>query len=122
MSETKARKATEKPLKSEAAQSEVVTTPSAENATAAVVTTEEKGIFVYIGPSLPKGLLKKGSAFKGTRAEVLKHLDTVTAQYPEAALLLVTTDKLADAKARILKGGNLLSNSYSKLLDKTKTK
>lgn len=120
--ETKAKKTAEKAQEVEAVQEDVVTTPAAEIAPAAVTTAEQTGIFVYVGPNLPNGLLKMGSVFKGTRSEVLKHLENVTAKYPEAARLLIASDKLAEAKARIQTGGNLLASDYTKLLANIKNK
>lgn len=87
-----------------------------------VVTAEKADTFVYIGPNLPRGLLKKGSVFNGTRSQVLKHLENVTAAYPEVASLLVTSDKLADAKVKLQTGGNLLASNFTKLAGRIKNK
>ena len=120
--ETKAKKTVEKAQETEVAQDEVVTTPAPEVVPAAVVTAEQAGTFVYIGPNLPNGLLKMGSVFKGTRSEVLKHLEHVTAKYPEAAQLVVSSDKLAESKVRLQNGGNLLASNYTKLVTSIKNK
>ena len=120
MSEEK--KTTKKAQEAKAEEEGVVTAPASEIPSAAVVTAAQVGIFVYIGPSLPNGLMKKGSVFKGTKAEVLKHFENITAKYPEVAQLLIAGDKLAEAKARVKTGGNLLTNSYTKLVDRIKNK
>ena len=87
-----------------------------------VVTAEKPDTFVYVGPNLPKGLLKKGSVFNGTRTEVMKHLENVTAAYPEISALLVTSDKLPDAKVKLQTGGNLLASNFARLVERTKNK
>ena len=120
--ETKVKKTAEKAQEVEAVADEVVTAPAPEVAPAAVVTAEQTGTFVYIGPNLPNGLLKMGSVFKGTRSEVLKHLENVTAKYPEAAQLVVSSDKLAESKVRLQNGGNLLASNYAKLVAGIKNK
>ena len=120
--ETKAKKTVEKAQEAEVAQDEVATTPAPEVVPAAVVTAEQAGTFVYIGPNLPNGLLKMGSMFKGTRSEVLRHLENVTAKYPEAVQLLVTSDKLSEARLRIQNGGNLMASNYAKLVASIKNK
>ena len=120
--ETKTKKTSGKTQEVEAVQDEVVTTPTSETITATVVTAEQVGTFVYIGPNLPNGLLKMGSMFKGTRSEVLRHLENVTAKYPEAVQLLVTSDKLSEARLRIQNGGNLMASNYAKLVASIKNK
>lgn len=119
---TKARKAQESTAEQTAHQGDVVTSAAGENATAAVVTAEEPHAFVYLGPNLPKGLLKNGAIFNGTRSAVLKHLEGATAAYPEVAQLLVTSDMLAESMRRIQDGGNLLASNYAKLASKIKNK
>ncbi len=120
MSEEK--KTTKKTQETSSGAAEVVTASTEESPCAAVVTAEQKGIFVYIGPSLPNGVLKKGSVFKGTRSEVLKHLKVVADKYPDVEQLLVASEKLAESKSRIQEGGNLLAVTYGKLAAGMKNK
>lgn len=110
------KKAAENVQDSVETQDEVITTPAAKVVPAEVVTTEKTEIFVYVGPNLPNGLLNMSSVIKGTRAEVLKHLEPITAKYPEVPSLLVAVEQLADARARIRKGGNLMAANYEKLV------
>lgn len=79
-------------------------------------------IFVYVGPSLPNGQLKKSTIFKCSREEALKYLEPVTEKYPEVVHLLVSIDQMADARGRISQGGNLMAMSYAKLAAANKKK
>lgn len=83
---------------------------------------EKAAVFVYVGPSLPRGLLKKGTALKGSKEQVLQYLDHVIADYPEVKRLLVRSDELAEARARLQIGGNILSSKYDELLRKINKK
>lgn len=97
---------------------DVVTAPASETAAETVVTAEKVATYIYVGPSIPKGRLKKGSVFRGTHSAVLKHLGDIITAYPEVRDMIVTSDMLSDAKARLLGGGNLLSESYKALQDR----
>ena len=83
---------------------------------------EKAAAFVYVGPSLPKGRLKKGTIFRGTKAMVLKHLEPVISEYPEVQGLLVTSDKLGKARELLRIGGNFMSVTYDKLTNKFNNK
>ncbi len=70
--------------------------------------------FIYIGPTLGTGL-RKNAVFKGTRESVEKHLEKSFEKYPQAKLLLVVTEKLAEAKAKTEKAGTILNKYYKDL-------
>ena len=57
---------------------------------------------MYVGPSLPRGMLKQNSIFVGTREEVEKSLEEAIKKYPMAKNMLVPVSKLAEAKGNIL--------------------
>lgn len=122
MSDTTKKKAAEKAEEAVEAQNDEVTTAVSKTPENVVVTAEKQDTFVYLGPNLPKGLLKNGAIFNGTRSEVLKHLESITAAYPEVGKLIVVSEKLPEAMTRLQTGGNLLSNDYAKLQDRIKNK
>lgn len=70
---------------------------------------------IYIGPSLPKAVLKENSIFDGTKEEILKKLSPVFQQYPIAEKMLVPVAGLALQKDRIKTVGNLMNKYYSDL-------
>lgn len=70
---------------------------------------------IYIGPSLPKAVLKENSIFDGTKEEILKKLSPVFQQYPIVEKMLVPVAGLALQKDRIKTAGNLMNKYYSDL-------
>lgn len=77
--------------------------------------TPERTKMIYIGPSLPKAVLKENSIFDGTKEEILKQLSSVFQKYPIAEKLLVPVDGLAWQKDRMKTVGNLMNKYYSDL-------
>lgn len=77
----------------------------------------EAGIvkLVYIGPSLPKAMLKTNSIFEGTKEEIAQKLSPVFKTYKLAEKLLVPVSKLAEKKDKIKTAGNVLNKYYSDL-------
>lgn len=68
---------------------------------------------IYIGPSLPKAMLKSNSIFEGTWEEIKKELETVLEKFPLAEKLLVPLVGLADKKDKVRTAGNVLNKYYS---------
>ena len=68
---------------------------------------------IYIGPSLPKAMLKSNRIFEGTREEIKKELETVLEKFPLVEKLLVPVAGLAEKKDRVRTAGNILNKYYS---------
>ncbi len=77
---------------------------------------ESQETLVYVGPSLPRGLLKQNSIFVGTREQVEKSLEEATKKYPMAGKMLVPVSKLAEAKIKIASQGNILHKYYADIV------
>ncbi|MCM1578512.1 MAG: hypothetical protein NC078_06930 [Ruminococcus sp.] len=71
---------------------------------------------VYIGPSLPAGLLKTNKIMIGTREEIRKELAGVLEKYPLVEKMLVPVEKLAEKKDRARTAGNILNKHYNDIL------
>lgn len=68
---------------------------------------------VYIGPSLPKAMLKGNRIFEGTREEIKKELEAVLEKFPLVEKLLVPVAELAEKKDKVRTAGNILNKYYS---------
>lgn len=68
---------------------------------------------IYIGPSLPKAMLKSNRIFEGTREEIKKELATVLEKFPLVERLLVPVAELAEKKEKVRTAGNILNKYYS---------
>ena len=66
---------------------------------------------IYIGPSLPKAMLKSNRIFEGTREEIKKELAAVIGKFPLIERLLVPVAELAEKKDKVKTAGNIL-NKY----------
>lgn len=77
---------------------------------------EGRETLVYVGPSLPRGMLKQNSIFVGTREQVEKSLEEVINKYPMAGKMLVPVSKLAEAKVKIASKGNILYKYYADIV------
>lgn len=86
----------------------------AKAATSTTKTTVKDGVYVYIGPSI-RGVIQKGSIYRGTRESVLASLDSALKEYPKIERLIVADTEIVSAKNKISIGGNSLSNAYRAL-------
>lgn len=68
---------------------------------------------IYIGPSLPKAMLKSNRIFEGTREEIKKELEAVLEKFPLVEKLLVPVEELAGKKDKVKTAGNILNKYYS---------
>lgn len=68
---------------------------------------------IYIGPSLPKAMLKSNKVFEGTREEIRKELAAVLEKFPLVERLLVPSAELAEKKDKVRTAGNILNKYYS---------
>lgn len=69
--------------------------------------------FIYIGPSLPKAMLKSNTVFEGAKEEIEKELAAVLEKFPLVEHLLVPVEKLAEKKEKVRTAGNILNKYYS---------
>lgn len=79
---------------------------------------EEREIvtLVYIGPSLPAGLLKTNKIVIGTKEEIKKELAAVLEKYPLVEKMLVPVEKLAEKKDKAKTAGNILNKYYTDIV------
>lgn len=68
---------------------------------------------IYIGPTLPKAMLKSNKIFEGTREEINKELAEVLEKFPLVERLLVPVAELAEKKDKVRTAGNILNKYYS---------
>lgn len=68
---------------------------------------------VYIGPSLPKAMLKSNRVFEGTREGIIKELEAVIERFPLVERMLVPVGELAEKKNKVRTAGNILNKYYS---------
>lgn len=71
--------------------------------------------WVYIGPTI-RSAIQHNTILTGTRQEVLKKLDRAIEKYPPIAQLLVSSDKLAEARILIKQPGNRLYEVYRRFI------
>ena len=76
---------------------------------------DNDGVYVYIGPSI-RGVIQNGSIFRGSRKSILSKLADVAEKHPKVTRLLVKDTDVAEAREKIKKGGNGLSNAYNSLI------
>ena len=75
--------------------------------------------FVYIGPSLPGGLLKKNAVLIGEFEQITAYLAPVLEQYPQAERLLYPVEKAGYAMKKAQAQGNIVHKCYADLVSLT---
>ena len=75
--------------------------------------------FVYLGPSLPGGLLKKNAVLIGEFEQIKAYLAPVLEQYPQAERMLYPTEKAGYAMRKIQAQGNIIHKCYMDLVSLT---
>ena len=75
--------------------------------------------FVYIGPSLPGGLLKKNAVLIGEFEQITAYLAPVLEQYPQAERLLYPVEKAGYAMKKVQAQGNIVHKCYADLVSLT---
>lgn len=68
---------------------------------------------IYIGPSLPKAMLKSNRIFEGTEEEIKEELAVVLEKFPLVEKMLVPVTELAEKKDKVRTAGNILNKYYS---------
>ncbi len=96
------------------------TTPD-ENAVQGATEDEEGApdgydLFVYAGPTLPRGRLKENAVFRGTFEDVKAYLADVLEVYPQVARLIVPVNRLAAFSVKVKTPGNLAHKYYSDIV------
>lgn len=77
---------------------------------------EGYGLFVYAGPSLPRGRLKENAVFNGTFEDVKAYLADVIADYPLVARMIVPVERLSTFHVKAKTPGNLAHKYYNDIV------
>lgn len=101
------------PVEMPAAESEATDAVPAPVETPCAV--EVRRNYIYIGPTLPKGLLKSNTLFTGTMTEVKTYLRGAMEKYPDIIDLVVPTDRLAESRHTLRSGKGALRAKYDKV-------
>ena len=73
--------------------------------------------YCYIGPSIT-GLIQRGDICRGTRKKALAKWDEAIKKYPLIKTLIVSGDKLPEARLKVKKPGNALYKNCQRILGK----
>lgn len=106
----KAAKTDNSTMKEESAVNGAQTQPQTAN------NEPDKVKLIYIGPTLPKAMLKSNKIFEGTREEIRKELAAVIEKFPLVERLLVPVAELAEKKDKVRTAGNILNKYYSDIV------
>lgn len=78
--------------------------------------------FIYIGPTLPHGVLNRNAVFMGDWNMVTGNLSGIIEKYPQIKKLLVPTGQLAAGRRKLETGGNILSKAFAEVSAAISTK
>ena len=95
-------------------QAGVTETPAAKNEKSG---NSAAGFFCYIGPSIT-GLIQHGDIYIGTRKKALATASAAIETYPLIKTLIVSDEKLPEARLKVKKPGNALYKNYQAILGK----
>ncbi|WP_251315868.1 hypothetical protein [Flintibacter muris] len=73
--------------------------------------------YCYIGPSIT-GLIQHGAIYRGTRKKAMAAAAAAIEKYPLIKTLIVSGDKLPEARLKVKKPGNALYKNYQRILGK----
>lgn len=73
-------------------------------------------MFVYAGPTLPRGRLKENAVFRGTFADVAAYLADVLEEYPQVAKLIVPVNRLGAFSVKVKTPGNIAHKHYTDIV------
>lgn len=73
--------------------------------------------YCYIGPSIT-GLIQHGAIYLGTRKKAMAAAAAAIEKYPLIKTLIVSGDKLPEARLKVKKPGNALYKNYQRILGK----
>ena len=92
------------------------TTPAENAAESAQEEPQGYDLFVYAGPSLPRGRLKENAVFNGTREDVKAYLADVLEEHPQIDKLIVPASKLAAFSVKVKTPGNIAHKYYTDIV------
>ena len=75
------------------------------------------GFYCYIGPSIT-GLIQHGTIYRGTRKKAMAAASAAIEKYPLIKTLIVSGEKLPEARLRVKKPGNALYRNYQRVAGK----
>lgn len=75
------------------------------------------GFYCYIGPSIT-GLIQHGTIYRGTRKKAMAAAAAAIEKYPLIKTLIVSGDKLPEARLKVKKPGNALYKNYQRVAGK----
>lgn len=73
-------------------------------------------LFVYAGPTLPRGRLKENAVFRGTFKDVAGYLADVLEEYPQVVKLIVPANRLGAFSVKVKKPGNIAHKHYTDIV------
>ena len=73
--------------------------------------------YCYIGPGIT-GLIQPGAIYRGTRKKAMAAAAAAIEKYPLIKTLIVSGDKLPEARLKVKKPGNALYKNYQRILGK----
>ena len=77
---------------------------------------EEYNMYVYTGPSLPRGQLKENAVFRGEKEDVKAYLKDTIEKYPQIERLIVPVHLLGAYQAKVKKPGNITHKYYNDIV------
>lgn len=93
-------------------------------AAAAIPKTEDRkaaaktsGVFLYLGPTI-RGIIQRGSIYRGTREEVVAKLAPAISKYPEIEKLIFADKEVGAAAMKIKSAGNYLNTLFGSIAAK----
>ena len=69
--------------------------------------------YIYVGPTVRKGMLRENQIFTGEREAVLKFIKPVIEKIPQVEKLVIPASRLAEVKGKISKKGTLHNKYYN---------
>ena len=76
----------------------------------------EYDLFVYVGPTLPRGRLKENAIFRGTLDDIKAYLADVLEEYPQIGQLIVPACRLGSFSVKVKTPGNLAHKYYTDIV------
>ena len=89
---------------------------AADGAESAQEEPEGYDLFIYAGPTLPKGRLRENAVFNGRFSDVISYLADVVKDYPLVEKLIVPVKKYAAFSVKVKTPGNLAHKYYSDIV------
>ena len=89
---------------------------AADGAESAQKEPEGYDLFIYAGPTLPKGRLRENAVFNGRFSDVISYLADVVKDYPLVEKLIVPVKKYAAFSVKVKTPGNLAHKYYSDIV------